>query len=107
MKRLIKSKNGFTLVEVIIAVAIFTIFSISMVSIMYSVRNSTLSNYNTKPKYEDHIGVMDQQLKTDVSGVAGDSINVEVQFPNSTSVNVPSKVIRDSELANVSIVKKN
>ncbi|GEM_PF-5524331 len=107
MKALIKSNEGSTLIEIIIAIAVFAVIGSGILTALITSHRTTMLNYDTKPKYEDAVGRIDEILSSDTSSVSGDPVNVTVEFPSSSTVTVGSKVIRDASLANVAVVKKN
>lgn len=105
MKALIKSKEGFSLIEMVIAIALFTVISSGVLMAMVSSQHTSLKEYENKPKYEATVGKMDEMLDGDTSSTPGTDTSVNVQFPTGANVNVNSKVIRDNELGNVAIIK--
>jgi type II secretory pathway pseudopilin PulG len=106
VKKLLSSKDGNTLVELIIAVALFTIISSAVMGSMVTAQKISSSNHENKPKYEAKVGAMDEMLNGDTSAVDGEDVNVTVKFPTGDSVTVASKKIKDDELQNIAIVKK-
>ena len=107
MKNILKSNKGFTLVEVTIALALFTIVGSAIVGSLMAAQKNSYKLYESKPVYESTVGTMDEMLDSDTSAVAGDPATVSVSFPTGDTVSVSSKVIRDSNLKNVAIVKAN
>lgn len=107
MKALIKSKEGSTLVEIVIAVALLAVISSGILTVLITSHRETMLTYDSKPKYEEAVGKMDIMLDSDTSAVSGDSVTVNVEFPVGGNVSVDSKVIKDPDLANVAVVKKN
>lgn len=106
MKALIKSKEGFSLIEMVIAIALFTVISCGVVGALVTSQRTTVLQYESRPKYESAVGIMDEKLDQDLSAVAGEDISVSVQFPGGGTSNVSAKAIRNADMQNVAIVKK-
>lgn len=110
MKALLKNKNGTTLVEVVIAVALLTVISSAIVGSMYSSHRVTLSNYNKRAEYEKAVSRMDQELSS-ASMPTGDNVDIVVNFPTGASSTVPCTKVVEKNMTggslSVGIVKKN
>lgn len=105
MKNLLKSNDGVTLVEIIIAIAVFVVVSSMAVTVMVSSQKITMNNYEQYTEVEKKIGVMDQTLNSN-SGIAGEEVDVKVDFPDGSSVTLDATKMLDSDY-HIGIIKKN
>jgi type II secretory pathway component PulJ len=121
MKKLINNKNGSSLVEVVVAIAMFSIVATAIVAVLFSSRTVTDQNMDMRINYENTVGRMDRKLEAGTetttaapAGGSGDSgssdvssdVEVSVKFPtDSSAVSVSSVKTVDGKYNGVGIVK--
>lgn len=100
MNKLLKNKSGMTLVEVVIAIAVFVVVSSGIMVVMVSSQNVTVSNYNRRIKNEVVVGSMDKALsgktvegstEPDTSSMETNDMDVAVQFSAGSDMSIPSQ----------------
>ncbi len=84
LKFISSNKHGETLVEVVIAVGIFTIVACAIMGVLVSSGNITQSNENMRVNYENVVGVMDCYIKNADASLGAD-ISVDVEFKSSST----------------------
>lgn len=91
-----------TLVEIIIALAIFAIISTAIVAVLYSSQNTTEVNSRVRIGYESAVGEMDVMLEpgseatttTPVdSNYSTEDVTAKVTFPSGSEMSIPSKKV--------------
>jgi type II secretory pathway component PulJ len=113
MKCVINSKKGSSMVEVVVAIAIFTIMATAIVAILFSSRTVSEENLTIRKSYESTVGRMDSQLEGELSATpaGGGSttltdVSVSVKFPtDSSATSVDCQKAVDGTYGGVGIVK--
>jgi prepilin-type N-terminal cleavage/methylation domain-containing protein len=98
MKKLVNNNSGMTLVEVLVAVAIFALVTTGIIAAMASSARVTTNNEKTREAYESYVGAADVALGSGASDGAGyivedSSVSVDFQetgtkYAGSTAVEV-------------------
>jgi type II secretory pathway pseudopilin PulG len=109
MKISLKSNSGSTLVEVVIAVAVFTIVASSITAILVSSQKLSFNNYDSRKNYEGAVGTMDSALdgSSDSIEVNTEEATISVSFPSGGggSTNIDVQKILDDDY-HIGVVKK-
>jgi type II secretory pathway pseudopilin PulG len=113
MRKLLKSKKGSTLVEVIIAVMLLAIVGSAVVSAMTTAQKITMQNedtYMTNPSsrksYENAVSEMDSKLNESAT-TSDETVDIKVKFPSSTYTIDDAKKLYHSTVKDVAVYKIN
>lgn len=105
MRKLINNKTGSTLIEVVIAVALFTLVAGIATSAMVSSAKVTEEGYKKRPVYESSVGNMDETLMSAPAADVGEDVTVDVEFPSGNTKQIDSKIIVSNNFGGIGVVK--
>lgn len=113
MSKLLRNKCGSTLIEVVIAIAVFVVVASGIMVVMISSQSITLNNYEKRQKNEVIVGSMDVALSSKAEGsteittgsMSVSDMDVDVSFSSGDPLSIPSQSMVNTN-QHIGFVKK-
>jgi prepilin-type N-terminal cleavage/methylation domain-containing protein len=113
MSKLLKSKKGSTLIEVIIAVMLLAIVASAVLSAITTAHRITMqnedpymTNASSRKSYENAVSEMDSKLNESAT-TSDKTVDITVNFPSGTYTIDDAKKLYHSTVKDISVYKIN